>query len=164
MRNASSQDLADKGAARHSGEPATASKRHRAVRAAMRWVLAVFYMLAGILHLAIPDKFLLIVPDWAPLPYETILVTGLCEIAGSAGLLFRRTARLAGIMLALYAICVFPANIKHAAAGIEVPGMPNSWWYHGPRLAFQPVLVWWALFCVGLIDWPTRGGRAPPRS
>jgi uncharacterized membrane protein len=96
-----------------------------------RWALAAFYMLAGILHLAVPDKFLLIVPEWVPLSYESVLFTGLCEIAGSIALLFGRTAPLAGAMLALYAVCVFPANIKHAAAG--------------------------ALLCVGLIDWPVRG-------
>jgi uncharacterized membrane protein len=134
-------------------------QRHNVLRGAMRWVLAAVYMLAGVLHLAIPDKFLLIVPDWVPLRHDTVIVTGLCEIAGSLGLLWRPTARLAGIMLALYAICVFPANIKHAVDGIQVPGLPDSWWYHGPRLAFQPVFVWWALFCVGLIDWPMRAQR-----
>lgn len=125
----------------------------------MRWALAAVYMFAGVLHLAMADKFLLIVPDWVPLRYDTVIVTGLCEIAGSFALLWSRTARLAGIMLALYAVCVFPANIKHAVEGIQVPGLPNSWWYHGPRLAFQPVFVWWALFCVGLIDWPARARR-----
>jgi uncharacterized membrane protein len=59
-------------------------------------------------------------------------------------------------MLALYACCVLPANIKHAVEGIHLPPMPDSWWYHGPRLAFQPVLVWWALFCAGVIDWPIK--------
>ena len=92
-----------------------------------------------------------------PAPRETVLFTGLCEAAGSIALLFRRTAPLAGAMLALYAVCVFPANVKHAVAGTHIPGLPDSWWYHGPRLTFQPVFVWWALFCVGLIDWPVRG-------
>jgi uncharacterized membrane protein len=57
-------------------------------------------------------------------------------------------------MLALYAVFVFPANIKHAVEGIRLPPVPDSWWYHGPRLLMQPVLVWWALFCAGVIDWP----------
>src|SRR5690242_10366045 len=141
-------------------ETAAALAHRPALRAAMRWVLATIYLLAGMLHLAIPDKFLLIVPEWVPLPYEIVLVTGVCEIAGSVALLCRRTARVAAVMLALYAMCVFPANIKHAVDGIHVPGLPDSWWYHGPRLAFQPVFVWWALFCAGLIDWPMRGGAA----
>jgi uncharacterized membrane protein len=127
-----------------------------AVRRVMRWVMGAFYMGAGILHIALPGKFLPIVPAWVPFPYETILVTGVCEIVGSVALGFGRTAPLAGIMFALYACCVFPANIKHAVEGIDLPPMPDSWWYHGPRLAFQPVLVWWALFCAGVIDWPTK--------
>jgi len=51
-------------------------------------------------------------------------------------------------------VCVFPANIKHAFEGIVVPPVSDSWWYHGPRLALQPVLVWLALFSSGVIDWP----------
>ncbi len=122
----------------------------------MRAIMAVFYALAGVLHLAVPDKFMLIVPDWVPFPRETILLTGLCELAGSVALLFRPAARLAGVMLALYAVCVYPANIKHAVEGIHVPGLPDGWWYHGPRLALQPVLVWWSLFCAGVVAWPSR--------
>ena len=59
-------------------------------------------------------------------------------------------------MLAIYAVCVFPANIKHAMDALAVGGLPTSWWYHGPRLLFQPVIVWWALFAGGVIDWPFR--------
>jgi uncharacterized membrane protein len=85
-----------------------------------------------------------------------VLATGICEIAGSMALASPRLRRLAGIMLALYAVCVFPANIKHAIEAIHLPPVPDSWLYHGPRLALQPVLVWWALFCAGVIDWPFR--------
>jgi uncharacterized membrane protein len=124
------------------------------LRTVMRWSMAAFYMLAGIVHIAAPDKFLPIVPDWVPHPRSVLLVTGVCEIAGALALLPRRIRRLAGCMLALYAVGVFPANIKHAIEGIDLPPVPSSWWYHAPRLAAQPVLVWWALFCSGVIDWP----------
>jgi uncharacterized membrane protein len=123
-------------------------------RSVMRWMMTLFYGLAGIGHLTLTDKFLLIVPDWVPFPRQVVLFTGACEILGGIALAIPRLRRLSGIMLALYAICVFPANIKHAIDGIQVPHMPDGWWYHGPRLLFQPVLVWWALFCAGVIDWP----------
>jgi uncharacterized membrane protein len=127
----------------------------------MRWIMASFYTPAGIAHLILTDKFLLIVPDWVPFPRAVVLVTGLCEIAGSIALVGTRLRRVAGLMLAVYAVCVLPANIKHAIEGIHLPPVPDSWWYHGPRLALQPVLVWWALFCAGVIDWPfgARPGR-----
>jgi hypothetical protein len=43
--------------------------------------------------------------------------------------------------------------------GIHVPPLPDGWWYHGPRLIMQPMLVWWALFCAEVIDWPWRKHR-----
>ena len=122
----------------------------------MRCLLGLFYLAAGVVHLKSPEAFLPIVPDVIPLKRELILLTGVCELAGAIGLFVPALMRPAGAMLALYAICVFPANIKHALGGIDLPGLPNSWWYHGPRFALQPVLVWWALYCVGLIDWPFR--------
>jgi len=119
-------------------------------RIGARWVLAALYLAAGILHLVAPATFMPIMPDWVPFPWQVILVTGACEVAGAAGLLIPKLRRAAGIGLALYAICVLPANLKHAFSGQAQLG----WWYHGPRLAFQPVLVWWALFAGTVVDWP----------
>jgi uncharacterized membrane protein len=125
----------------------------------MRALMATFYIIAGVVHLVSPDSFLPIVPAWVPLPRDVVLITGACELAGSIALTTKRWRRVAGWMLALYAICVFPANIKHAVDAIHLPPVPDSWWYHGPRLAFQPVLVWWALYCSGIIDWPLAAGK-----
>jgi uncharacterized membrane protein len=130
-------------------------------RAVLRWLMIAIYAAAGAGHLAAPDAFLPIVPDWVPFPREVILVTGLCELAGAAALATPRLRRLAGIMLALYALCVWPANIKQALWHIAVPPIPDTWWYHAPRLAFQPVLIWWALFSSGAIDWPWRRASPP---
>jgi uncharacterized membrane protein len=122
----------------------------------MRWLLAVIYAVAGVVHVSMPTVFLPIMPGWVPAPVQVILFTGMCELAGAAGLLIPRTRRLAGLMLGLYAVCVFPANIKHAMSGEMVFGLANSWLYHGPRLLAQPVLVWWALYAGGVTDWPFR--------
>ena len=130
--------------------------RQETLRKVMRWIMAAFYIVAGVGHVLRPDAFLPIVPGWVPFPREVILFTGLCELAGAIALLTTRLRALAGIMLALYALCVWPANIKHAISHIVLPPIPDTWWYHGPRLAFQPVLIWWALFCAGVIDWPWR--------
>jgi uncharacterized membrane protein len=130
--------------------------RNIKARNVMRWIMAAFYIVAGVGHVLRPDAFLPIVPDWVPLPREVILLTGLCELGGAAALLTTRLRALAGVTLALYALCVWPANIKHAIDHIVLPPIPDTWWYHGPRLAFQPVLIWWALFCAGVINWPWR--------
>ena len=126
------------------------------------------YLVAGAFHVATPATFLAITPGWVPYPEQVILGTGICELAGAIGLLTRKLRRAAGAALALYAVCVFPANIKHAIDGLPGAQLQLGWWYHVPRLAFQPVLVWWALFAGEIVDWPFGGaarlkGDATPR-
>ena len=131
--------------------------RHR-LRAALRWLLAAIYTVAGILHLLRPAPFVAIVPGWVPMPLLTVQATGVCEILGAIGLVIPRLRRFAGIMLAAYAVCVFPANIHHALDHVAAGGAALGWGYHGPRLLLQPVIVWWALFAGGVVDWPWRRG------
>jgi uncharacterized membrane protein len=132
-------------------------------RAIMRWVLAAFYVAAGIAHLWVPEKLLLITPAWVPYPTQLIVLTGPFELAASTALVTKPLRWWAGVAMALYALCVWPANFKHALDGIEMPLIGSSWWYHGPRLAFQPVIIWWALFSAGVIDWPYREALATER-
>lgn len=129
---------------------------HPRLRAVLRWGLAVIYIAFGVVHLRSAPGFLSIMPAWVPYPLEVVLLTGVCEILGAIGLLIPRLRWISGVMLALYAVCVYPANLHHAFGGVTVGSLPSSWWYHGPRLAFQPVFVWWALFAGGVIDWPFR--------
>jgi uncharacterized membrane protein len=123
-------------------------------RSAFRYLLALLYAIAGIIHVLSPGGFVKITPSWVPLPYEVVLATGVCEIAGAIGLLTTRFRASAGMGLALYAICVFPANINHALNNIAIGGVQFSWWYHAPRLALQPLFVWWALWVAEVIEWP----------
>ena len=127
---------------------------HPRARAAARLALAAVYAGIGIVHVTSPDAFLPIMPDWVPMPRDVVLATGACELAGAAALMTPRLRRAAGWAFAAYAVCVFPANVKHAMENVNVPPIPSSWWYHGPRLAFQPVFVWWALWAAGVVDWP----------
>jgi uncharacterized membrane protein len=129
-------------------------------RTAMRWGLALALIAAGIDHLLSPARYLAMIPGFVPFPTETVLLTGVCELAGATGLLVRRLRLLAGIMLAIYFVCVFPANIKNAIDGLSVEGLPTARWYYWVRLLFQPLVVWWALYAAAVIDWPLRPKRA----
>ena len=79
------------------------------IRTGLRWVLAVFYFTAGVIHLVRPAPFLTIMPAWVPAPEAVVLWTGVAEILGSVVLVqpFSRPIRqAAGWGLALYALCV----------------------------------------------------------
>jgi uncharacterized membrane protein len=119
-----------------------------------RWLLAAFYAIAGVAHLAATHAFLRVTPDWVPLPREVVIATGICELAGAAGLLTRRWRVAAGWAFAAYALCVYPANVKHAMLelawlGGSGTGLPA--WYHVPRLVAQPLVIWWALWASGAV-------------
>ena len=131
------------------------------LRRFFRLLLALIYFVAGIAHIKNPGGFLAITPDWVPFPRQVIFLTGAAEIAGSIGLLIppRLVPHIryaAGVGLALYALCVYPANINHAINNIAIGGQTASWAYHGPRLLFQPVFIWWALIAGNVINWPFR--------
>jgi uncharacterized membrane protein len=129
-------------------------------RTVLRWVLSALFLTAGVAHMLVPEPFLKITPDWVPFGSQVIFLTGLCEIVGALALLTKTLRYPAGIALALYALCVWPANFKHAFAAVDIASLPSNWWYHGPRLAFQPIIIWWALFAGEAIDWPFRRGEA----
>ena len=120
-------------------------------------LLSMFYLGAGIAHLIFAPAFVSITPSLVPNPKLVIAVTGVLEILGALALYLPRLRKLAGIMLALYAICVYTANINHALLDLGFYGAPVSdlgVLYHVPRLLAQPVLVWWALFASGWLKWP----------
>lgn len=126
-------------------------------RSVLRWLLATFYAFAGFFHLSTPAPFLAITPGWVPLPGPVVALTGLAELLGAAGLVQWRSMELrraAGFGLALYALCVWPANFQHMALDMARADGGLGLAYHIPRLAFQPVLVWLALWAGEATEWP----------
>ncbi|MEL1251230.1 DoxX family protein [Aurantiacibacter gilvus] len=129
------------------------------IRTALRFVLAIFYAYAGYRHLAGPEPFLQIMPAWVPFPEQVIWWTGIAELAGAAALAQPLSARLrqaGAIGLALYALCVWPANVNHML--MDMAREDGGWGlaYHVPRMIAQPVIIWLALWTGRVIDWPFR--------
>jgi len=110
------------------------------MKTALRYLLSVIVIAAGILHFARPEKFVAIVPDWLPAHRALVAVSGFFEILGGAGLLVRRVRKAAAWGLVALFIAVFPANVNMAVNKIMVD---NPWILWG-RLPFQAVLVAWA--------------------
>lgn len=131
-------------------------------RIAWRFALAAFYALAGVLHIARPAPFLSIMPAWVPAPELVVTLTGWAELLGAIGLVqpvSHALRRAAGIGLALYAVCVFPANIHHFALDMAKADHGFGLAYHVPRMVAQPVLVWLALWVANVVDWPFARGK-----
>lgn len=124
------------------------------IKPGVRIVLAAFYAFAGCAHLVRPQPFLAITPTWVPFPEAVIFWSGLAEIAGAIALLqplSQRLRQIGGVALALYALCVWPANINHFAMDMASADGGLGLSYHIPRMAAQPLLIWLALWVGGVI-------------
>ena len=132
-------------------------ERYRRWASRARCLLACVYALAGAIHLAAPRPFISIVPPWVPEPGFVVTATGIAELLGAAGLVQGFSPRLrkaAGVGLALYALCVWPANVEHMLLDLASPDRGLGLAYHVPRLAAQPLLIWLALWAGEAIRWP----------
>jgi uncharacterized membrane protein len=108
--------------------------------------LAGFFALAGTMHFVIPRSYEAIVPPWLPLRRETVLWSGVAEIAGGAAVVPRRSRRFARWWLLGLLVAVFPANLHMALHPEQVPGldrrrMPR--WTLWARLPLQPLAMLW---------------------
>ncbi|MEM1053787.1 MAG: DoxX family protein [Pseudomonadota bacterium] len=128
------------------------------IKVILRILLAIIYAFAGYMHIVRPGPFLSIMPGPVPFPEQVIFWTGLAEILGAIAIiqpLHPRLRQAGGIGLALYALCVWPANINHFILdmGREDSGLGLA--YHVPRMFAQPVIIWLALW-VGDVPIPRQ--------
>jgi uncharacterized membrane protein len=122
-------------------------KLSRAKIAGLGFVFLWFFI-GGIAHFAKTDLEMTIVPQYIPWPRAAVLVSGVFELMGAAGLLIRRTRRAAGVGLFLLTLAVTPAHI-YMLQHPESFGVP--FWALVLRLPLQA-----ALLC--LIAWSTDVG------
>ena len=121
--------------------------------------MAALYLTAAWFHLAAPAPFVRIVPPLVPQPELVVWLTGLAELLGALALAQPWSAplrRAAGAALALYALCVWPANVNHMMTDMARPDHGWGLVYHVPRMLAQPLLIWLALWVSGMIEWPFR--------
>ena len=118
-----------------------------ALRQTLRWVLALFFIVAGVNHFRAPEIYLGMMPPWLPWPVALNVISGVGEFLGGAGLIapWGWARRWAGWGLIALLVAIFPANLHVAIQG-KMPGFnfsPTVLWV---RLPFQAVFiawVWW---------------------
>ena len=128
------------------------SPAHRSLpRLLGQLALGAFLLLAGISHLTVNrEAFQAQVPAWVPLSADAVVVlSGIAEITlGIALLVLLRWRVAVGWIVALFFVAIFPGNISQFVTATDSFGL-NSDLSRGIRLAFQPLLVLWALWSTG---------------
>ena len=106
-------------------------------RSLFRPVLALSFIIVGVLHFINPEPFITIMPSILPWPLELVYLSGLCEFLGGVGLLIPTTRHLAAWGLIALLIAVYPANINMLINDIYIGDMPRERWLLWLRMPLQ---------------------------
>jgi uncharacterized membrane protein len=93
----------------------------------LRVLVALPLVVSGVAHLAMPAGMSQMAPPILPARTLLVILSGVAELAGAAGLFLRRTERAASLGIALLMIAIFPANIYVAGQtvhGLYMPAVP----------------------------------------
>lgn len=99
----------------------------------------LWFAIGGVLHFALLDTEMRIVPPYIPWPREAVLVSGVLELLGAAALLWRPSRRLAGMGLILLTLAVTPAHLYMLQRPELFPAVP--YWALVARLPVQVALL-----------------------
>jgi uncharacterized membrane protein len=110
------------------------------MRGALRWILAVFFVAAGLNHFREPAVYEGMMPPSLPWHAALIAVSGACEVLGGIGIIMPSTRRAAGWWLIALLVAIFPANLHVALMG-RMPGFSFSPMVLWLRLPFQAVFI-----------------------
>jgi uncharacterized membrane protein len=108
-----------------------------------RWLLAIFFIAAGVNHFVSPGIYLGIMPPFLPWPMALIYVSGVAEIAGGLGVLVPSVRRIAAWGLIALLLAVFPANIYAAFHGMQIGDHSVPAWVLWVRLPVQFLFIAW---------------------
>ena len=127
------------------------------LKTAMLWLMATFYVVAGMMHFVAPEFYLQMMPPWLPWHAALVAISGIAEFALGVAVLIPSTQRIAAWGLIALLLAVFPANIYMAVSQVQLSYRPE--WMEQPtplqswlRLPLQFVLIAWAW-------WYTRPAR-----
>jgi uncharacterized membrane protein len=113
-------------------------------RRTFRIILAVLFVLAGVLHFAVPQFYLRIMPPYLPWHLELVYLSGAFEMAGGLGLLIPSLRRVAGWGLIALLLAVFPANVQMLIDSLAQRGWAPFTIVALLRLPLQIPLILWA--------------------
>lgn len=123
-----------------------------------RILFALLFVAAGIYHFKETLGFAAMMPHFLPLELRiwVVWISGVVEWILAILLLVPPIRKKMGIIIAIFLILIFPANLYSAFMHVPMPGQeytpPIYLWL---RLLVQPLFIWWILWAT----WPPKDKR-----
>lgn len=112
--------------------------------------MAAFLIFTGFAHFKFQKGMAMMIPDFIPAKMFWVYFTGIIEIAAAVGLMFPSIRELTAVLLIVFFILVFVANINSSKKRINLfkadysgPGID---YLYRERIPMQIILIGWTWF------------------
>jgi uncharacterized membrane protein len=112
--------------------------------------MAVFIIFTGLSHFKFQKGMAMMIPDFMPAKMFWVYATGFIEIAAGIGLMIPSIREITAILLIIFYILVFVANINSSKKNINIfkgdytgPGMA---YLYKERIPMQIILIAWTWY------------------
>jgi uncharacterized membrane protein len=132
--------------------PTLGSSRYSRARSVGLAIVFLWFLIGGLAHFALTEQEMRIVPPYIPWHRAAVLVSGVFELIGAAGLWWPTTRRAAGVLLFAVTIAVTPVHVWMLQTA---NAWPVPYWALVARLPLQAALLALILWTT----WPRSGMR-----
>ncbi|MDZ4859824.1 MAG: DoxX family membrane protein [Candidatus Hydrogenedentes bacterium] len=108
----------------------------------LRYLLGLFFVIAGINHFRNPEFYLNIMPGYLPLHRELVMLSGVTEVVAGVLLFFQPTMRWGAWGIVAMLVVFFSVHIDMIVHADKFRSVPLWGLYF--RFVFQFVLIAWA--------------------
>ena len=112
--------------------------------------MAVFILFTGFAHFKFQKGMAMMIPDFMPAKMFWVYITGIIEIAAGIGLMIPSIREVTAVLLIIFFILVFIANINSSRKKINIfkgdytgPGMT---YLYKERIPMQIILIAWTWY------------------
>ncbi|MDO9181267.1 MAG: hypothetical protein Q7U04_02610 [Bacteriovorax sp.] len=104
---------------------------------------AIFFIAAGARHFMMPEFYMLMMPNFLPIPLALIYLSGFLKILGGIGLMNLNTRVLSAWLLMLVLLVALPGHVYLWTNNIELPDKFHPSWLLLLRIPLQFLLIAW---------------------
>jgi uncharacterized membrane protein len=112
--------------------------------------MAVFIIFTGLSHFKFQKGMAMMIPEFIPAKMFWVYITGVIEIAAGIGLMIPSIRELTAVLLIIFYVLVFIANINSSKKNINIfkadftgPGMS---YLYKERIPMQIILIAWTWY------------------
>jgi uncharacterized membrane protein len=116
------------------------------VKLFFKYLLGIFFILAGRNHFANPEFYYPLIPDYLPYPVFINSMSGIIEILLGLGILFKKYSKMSAWGIIVLLLIFIPSHIYFIQVGSCIEnGLCVPEWIAWLRLGLiHPLLLYWA--------------------